>query len=60
MLRDQKPWLLVEAKTRAPAPAPALRYFAERLHVPHAIQLVQHGEARRHVLPARRWLAALP
>jgi uncharacterized protein len=60
VLRDRRPWLLVEAKEAEPQPAPALQYFRERLRVPHALQVVRVGEARRGVEPASRWLAALP
>lgn len=40
VLREKKPWLMVECKSGALTPAKHLLYFAEALKVPHRIQLV--------------------
>ena len=37
---DRKPWVLVEAKLSRTAPAPALKYFAQRSRTPHMLQVV--------------------
>lgn len=60
VLRDRKPWLLVEAKESEGTQSPALRYFRERLGARYAVQVIRSGEGRRDVVPAERWLAALP
>jgi predicted AAA+ superfamily ATPase len=60
ILRDRRPWVLVEAKEGDRDVSPSLRYFQARLKVPHAMQVVAGREARRDVVPAARLLAALP
>ncbi len=60
LLRDGKPWVLVEAKLADLTPTPALAYFRERLRVPAALQVVAAAPARRDGVPASRVLAALP
>lgn len=40
VLREKKPWLLVECRSGALTPAKHLLYFADALKVPHRIQLV--------------------
>lgn len=39
VIRDGKPWVLVEVKQRDESPAPALRYFQEALKAPFAFQV---------------------
>jgi hypothetical protein len=57
----RRPYLLLEAKLSEDQPAPALRYFRERLRPAFAVQLVRHGEPRKaediRVVPAERLLA---
>jgi hypothetical protein len=60
LVRDQKPWVLLETKQADPTPSPALAYFRTRLSVPFAFQVIAQGEARRGVVPARRLFSALP
>jgi predicted AAA+ superfamily ATPase len=66
IVRDRRPWLLVETKLSDQDPAPSLRYFAQRLRPAEgAIQLVRDPKtdrARLHpgevrVVPAS-WLLA--
>ncbi|MBI2899627.1 MAG: ATP-binding protein [Planctomycetes bacterium] len=59
LLKDRRPWVLVEAKLGETRPSPALGYFRDRLNVPHAVQVVARGAEGREVVPAARWLAAL-
>lgn len=40
VIRDRKPWLLVEVKKSDTSLAPALRYFQEQTGAPHAFQVV--------------------
>ena len=42
VLRDTKPWMLVECKSGDLQPSPTLVKFAAKLKAPHAIQLVSH------------------
>jgi predicted AAA+ superfamily ATPase len=60
LVKERKPWVLVEAKVSDQSPSPALAYFRSRLGVPFAFQVVAQGEARRDVVPAGRFLAGLP
>jgi hypothetical protein len=57
----RRPYLLLEAKLSEDQPAPALRYFRDRLRPAFAVQLVRHGEPRQaegiRVVPAERLLA---
>lgn len=64
-----RPMLLVECKLSDASPAPALRYFQERLGVRTAVQLVhgpgvcrkfKTGAGALWVVSADRWLAGLP
>ncbi len=60
LLRERRPWVLVEAKQADLRPAPAIEYFRRRLGVPFAFQVVAAAEARKDVVPAVRLFAALP
>lgn len=40
VIRDRKPWLLVEVKKSDTSLSPGLRYFQERTGAPHAFQVV--------------------
>ena len=61
---DKKPWFAVEAKTTETAIGSPLRYFRDRLHIPHVYQCVLHG-TRTYVqdgvtvVPAYRFLEAV-
>lgn len=68
VIRDRRPWFLVEVKQSDTALAPALRYFQEQLDAPHAFQVVLDEPfvsadpfARRGpvVVPARTLLSQL-
>lgn len=64
------PWMAIEAKYSAMAVAPGLKYFAERVTMPHAMQIHYEGPEtiRTHVighttvrlLPAAHFLVNLP
>lgn len=67
LTRDRKPWWLIETKVSDRAPAPALRYFKERLKPELAVQVVRDAPpdwlAERDdilVSSAARFLAVLP
>lgn len=61
---DHKPEYLIEVKSADEDFSPSLRYFAERIPVAHALQLVQHLHAPKtnrlgSVQNAALWLAEL-
>jgi uncharacterized protein len=69
VLRRGKPWMAIEVKVSDGPVAPGIRYFVERVHVPHVLQVfLRGGEGRRErigagavvVVPATRFLANLP
>jgi len=64
VLKDRKPWLLVEVKLAETSVDSNLKYFCNRLNVP-GIQVInrqnyikEHGNIT--VISADRWLANLP
>jgi uncharacterized protein len=64
MTVEMKPWFAVECKAGTGPASPSLRYFGERLKIPHLYQI--HLEGREDVLdgmvrvmPAAKFLAAL-
>lgn len=68
VIRDRKPWLLVEVKQSDEALAPSLRYFQEQTGAPHAIQVVLDApfvdvdvfeRKKPVVVPARTFLSQL-
>ena len=65
ILRDRKPWLAVECKSKQTAPNPTLVAFSERLNVPIRVQLVSgehdrfHPESGVRVLGYEKFLAGL-
>lgn len=61
---NRKPWFMVEAKLSDEAASPALRYFGDRLAIPHRYQVVAHGHrdfiaSGTRVIPAAKFLSAL-
>ncbi len=65
---QRKPWCLVECSLADESPAPALRYYQERLSVRWAVQVIEKsGVCRKFsdgartcwVVSADRWLATL-
>lgn len=60
LLRDAKPWVLIEAKLGDLTPVASLSYFRERLSTAAAFQVVGGSESRRDVVPAATFFAALP
>jgi uncharacterized protein len=65
MTLEGRPWFAVECKTTDLHASPALRYFGERLDIPHLYQV--HLQGRKDILdggvrvmPAARFLCALP
>jgi predicted AAA+ superfamily ATPase len=60
LVRERKPWVLLEAKTTASPRDRSLAYFQSRLRVPFAVQVVERGEEQRGIVPAARLLSALP
>jgi predicted AAA+ superfamily ATPase len=60
LVRERRPWVLIEARLSDLRPSPALEYFRERLRVPFAFQVVAGREARKDVVPAARLFAGLP
>ena len=68
VVRDRKPWFLVEAKHGDTAPAPALGHFQAQTRAPHAFQVVTDlpfepvdcfAARRPVVVPARTFLSQL-
>jgi hypothetical protein len=60
LLRERKPWVLIEAKSGTGPAEKALGYFRERLGVPYAFQVTASGRERKGVVPATKLLKALP
>ena len=65
MTLGKNPWFAVECKVRTDASSPSLRYFGERLGIPHLYQIHLDGEkdvldGRVRMMPASKFLAALP
>jgi len=69
VVRDGKPWILVEAKTSAQELSPSLRYYQDHIKVPHAFQVVRNMPFVKAdpfkaktpiVVPARTFLSMLP
>ncbi len=60
LLREGKPWVLIEAKAGAAGLDRSLDYFKTRLGVPHAFQVSGADHSARDIVPATRLLAALP
>ena len=68
VIRDRKPWFLVEVKSAETSLSPALRYYQTQLKVPHAFQVVMElpfedadcfRERQPVVVPARTFLSQL-
>jgi hypothetical protein len=68
LVRDRKPWCLVEVKTSDTSLAPSLAYFQTQTRAPHAVQVVMDLEfvaadaldlAAPTVVPARTFLSQL-
>lgn len=68
VVRDGRPWILVEAKVSETRLSPALLQYQSLLGVPHAFQIVQEldfveadpfGADRTLVVPARTFLSQL-
>ncbi len=68
IVRDRKPWLLVEVKTSEARLSPALAHFQDQIGAAHAVQVVMNLPfekvnfltARRPVVvPARTFLSQL-
>lgn len=67
VLRDRRPWLLVECKSDETEPAPNLRHFAQLIRPAHAVQLVSRPGTDRpypamgiRVLDYERFFSSLP
>jgi uncharacterized protein len=68
IVRDRKPWMLVEVKTRDSALSESLSYFQKATRAPHALQVVMElpyvdadcfGSASPIIVPARTFLSQL-
>jgi uncharacterized protein len=66
IVRDGRPWMMVECKSNETTPSPHLVRFATALDVPHRFQLVTrpgfdrlYAEDRVRVLDYERFLAGL-
>ena len=68
VIRDRKPWLLVEVKNAETSLSPALRYYRTQLKAPHAFQVAMElpfedadcfREQQPIVVPARTFLSQL-
>ena len=68
VIRDRKPWFLVEVKAGSDSLSPALTYYQDQINAPHAFQVVVDREYvaadcfSRHeptVVPARTLLSQL-
>lgn len=60
LVKEQKPWVLVEAKTGETKPSRALAYFAQRLQVHHAYQLTLKRYQGEAIVPCWNFLSRLP
>jgi hypothetical protein len=65
MTYEKKPWFSVECKVKADVANPSLRYFGERLGIPHPFQIHLEGkddflDGKVRVMLAGKFLAALP
>lgn len=69
VVRDRKPWFLVEVKTADSALSPPLAHFQAQTKAPHAFQMVmdlpyEHADCfkthRPTIVPARTFLSQLP
>jgi predicted AAA+ superfamily ATPase len=60
LLKERKPWILIEAKSGAGPADRALGYFQKRLGVPHAFQVTASARESQDVVPAVKLLKALP
>jgi len=69
VVRDRKPWLLVEVKLSNTRLSAALRHFQDQIGAPHAVQVVMElaheavdpfSAGRPVVVPARSFLSQLP
>jgi predicted AAA+ superfamily ATPase len=67
VVRDRKPWLLIECKSGEMAPSPALILFTKLLHPAHSIQLVDRPGTDRpypaleiRVVDYERFFSAFP
>lgn len=69
VIRDGKPWFLVEAKASDGPLSPSLQYFQQQLHTPHAFQIVLDADYIKAdcfaksgmpmIVPARTFLSQL-
>lgn len=64
VLKDRKPWLLVEVKLSETSVDRNLQYFCRRLNVPGIQVIHRQNYIKEHggitVVSADRWLANLP
>jgi uncharacterized protein len=69
VVRDRKPWFLVEVKVADQALSPALAHFQRQIKAPHAFQMVMDlpfepadcfKTHRPTIVPARTLLSQLP
>jgi hypothetical protein len=69
VVRDRKPWFLVEVKLSDTVLSPALAYFQSQVKAPHAFQAVMNlpfeavdsfSARRPAVVPARTLFSQLP
>jgi hypothetical protein len=69
VVRDRKPWLLVEVKLSDTRLSAALRHFQDQISAPHAVQVVMElahepvdpfSAGHPVVVPARSFLSQLP
>ena len=68
VVRDRKPWFLVEVKSSSETLSPSLKYYQEQIKAPHAFQVVVDREyvaadcfsrSEPTVVPARTLLSQL-
>jgi len=60
LLKDQQPWVLIEAKTHQTRASSSLSYFAKRLQVDHAFQVTLKRYRGEKVVPSYDFLSKLP
>lgn len=69
VVRDGRPWLLVEAKSSSTSLSPSIKHFQDQLSAPHAFQVVRDlpfvaadpfRSDKPVVVPARTFLSMLP
>ncbi|KPA12851.1 ATPase [Candidatus Magnetomorum sp. HK-1] len=60
LVKDRKPWILVETKLGQTKESKNLLYFANKLGVQHRYQVTTKNVHTRHVIPCWSFFSELP